>query len=132
MLSSPMKNRLTPMNLIFFISQLKSLNLFLIPGVKLDGQWGTWTGCSDLIIFYNLKISNRLSVIKSVNKFFENILSICFSSLVSSDRFLNLKHQFVFLFAFLKFFLKLEENVKLSLFYYLDSIIFIFINFSRW
>ena len=126
-----MKNRLTPMNLIFFISQLKSLNLFLIPGVKLDGQWGTSTGCSDLIIFYNLKISNRLSVIKSVNKFFESILSICFSSLVSSDRFLNLKHQFVFLFAFLKLFLKLEENVKLSLFYYLDSIIFIFINFSR-
>ena len=29
----------------FCISPLKSLNLVLIPGAKLDGHWGTWTGC---------------------------------------------------------------------------------------
>ena len=29
----------------FNISPLKSLNLVLIPGVKLDGHRGTWTGC---------------------------------------------------------------------------------------
>ena len=31
----------------FHISSLKSLNLVLIPGAKLDGYWGTWTGCGD-------------------------------------------------------------------------------------
>ena len=29
----------------FNISPLESLNLVLIPGVKLDGHRGTWTGC---------------------------------------------------------------------------------------
>ena len=29
----------------FYISPLKSLNLVLIPGAKLDGHRGTWTGC---------------------------------------------------------------------------------------
>ena len=28
----------------FYISPLKSLNLVLIPGAKLDGQRGTWAG----------------------------------------------------------------------------------------
>ena len=30
----------------FYISPLKSLNLALIPGVKLDAHGGTWTGCN--------------------------------------------------------------------------------------
>ena len=29
----------------FYIFPLKSLNLVLIPGAKLDGQLDTWTGC---------------------------------------------------------------------------------------
>ena len=44
----PEENQLAPVNLIFFyISSLKSLNLALIPGAKLDAYRCTWTGCSN-------------------------------------------------------------------------------------
>ena len=33
------------MEFFFYISPLKFLDLVLIPGVKLDGHRGTWTGC---------------------------------------------------------------------------------------
>ena len=34
------------LNIIFaYIAPLKSLNLVLNPGAKLDGHRGTWTGC---------------------------------------------------------------------------------------
>ena len=50
MLRSPGENQLTSVNLIFFnISTLKSLNLVLIPGAKLNGHQGTWAGCLKLI-----------------------------------------------------------------------------------
>ena len=35
----------------FFLDSLESLNLVLIPGAKLDGHRGTWTGC---FLFGNL------------------------------------------------------------------------------
>ena len=45
LLNSPVENQLAPVNLIFlYISPLKFLNLVLIPGAKLDGHRGTWTG----------------------------------------------------------------------------------------
>ena len=31
----------------FYASPLNSLNLVLIPGAKLDGHRGTWTGCGE-------------------------------------------------------------------------------------
>ena len=34
----------------FNLSPLKSLSLVLIPGAKLDGHRGTWTGCVAAII----------------------------------------------------------------------------------
>ena len=42
-----MENQLTPVNLFFYIyiSPLKSVIFVLIPGAKLDGHRGTWTGC---------------------------------------------------------------------------------------
>ena len=41
-----MENQLTTVNLIVFnISPLKSLNLYLIPSAKLSAHRGTWTGC---------------------------------------------------------------------------------------
>ena len=49
MLSSPVENQLVPVNLFFlYISPLKSLNLALIPGAKLDAHRGTWTGCLNI------------------------------------------------------------------------------------
>ena len=43
-----MENKLAPVNLIFiYVSPLKSLNLVLIPGAKLDGNRSTWTGCNE-------------------------------------------------------------------------------------
>ena len=42
-LSSLISNPLDPVDFIFFyISSLKSLNLVLIPGAKLDDHQGTW------------------------------------------------------------------------------------------
>ena len=32
----------------FYISPLNSLNLILTPDAKLDGHWGTWTGCFEV------------------------------------------------------------------------------------
>ena len=50
MLSSQGENQLTSVNLFFFnISTLKSLNLVLISGAKLNGHKGTWAGCLKLI-----------------------------------------------------------------------------------
>ena len=34
---------------IFYISPLQSLNLVLIACAKLNGHWGTWTGCLKII-----------------------------------------------------------------------------------
>ena len=42
----PVENELAPVNfIILYISPLKSSNLVLIPGAKLIGHRGTWTGC---------------------------------------------------------------------------------------
>ena len=51
-----MENQLAPLDFFFFycISPLKYLNLVLIPGAKLDGHRGTWTGCLILKKRYNL------------------------------------------------------------------------------
>ena len=54
-----------------YISPLNSLNLVLIPGAKLDGHRGTWTGCIELHAFFigNEFISNaRLKLAKNQAK----------------------------------------------------------------
>ena len=55
---------------IFYISPLKSLNLALVPGAKLDAHRGTWTECTASIFylalcFYN---SNELNIDKKKDK----------------------------------------------------------------
>ena len=46
LLTSPVENQLALVIFFFFyISPLKSFNQVLIPGAKLDGHRGTWTGC---------------------------------------------------------------------------------------
>ena len=50
---------------------MNSLNLVLIPGAKLDGHRGTWTGCIELHAFFigNEFISNaRLKLAKNQAK----------------------------------------------------------------
>ena len=42
--------KLTGLGDFFYIYQIKSLNLVLIPGAKLDGHQGTWTWCRSLVI----------------------------------------------------------------------------------
>ena len=43
----------------FYISPLKSLNYISILSLKLDGHWGTWTGCYfDVSLDYQLWIQN--------------------------------------------------------------------------
>ena len=52
-----MENQLALVNLIFlYISPLKSLNLVLGVGTKLDGHRGTWAGCIE-----HLKTSHEFS-----------------------------------------------------------------------
>ena len=43
----------------FYISQLKSLNLVLIPGTNLNGRRGPWAGCSYWMMIINIKFSHE-------------------------------------------------------------------------
>ena len=45
LLSSLVEIQMTAMNIPFCSSPLKFLNFILIPGAKLDGHRGSWTGC---------------------------------------------------------------------------------------
>ena len=65
-----MENQLAPVNLIFFhISPLKSLNLALILGAKMDAHRGTWTGCKKVLQLPSLSIFELiLSTIQLLSK----------------------------------------------------------------
>ena len=55
----------------FYISPLKSLNLVLIPGAKLDGYWGTCTGCMSSKDFksWTQPFVSNFSSLKALNKY---------------------------------------------------------------
>ena len=73
-LSSLISNPLDQVDFMFFfyISPLKSLNLVLIPGAKLDGHWGTWTGC--IKDYYNLYLKHYVLLLADV---FEKLSNRC-------------------------------------------------------
>ena len=63
LLGSAAENQQGSMNFFFDISPLKSLNLVLMPGAKLDGYRGTWAGCFSSCKCFNgftIKSSNRV------------------------------------------------------------------------
>ena len=63
LLGSAAENQQGSMNFFFDISPLKSLNLFLMPGAKLDGYRGTWAGCFSSCKCFNgftIKSSKRV------------------------------------------------------------------------
>ena len=63
LLGSAAENQQGSMNFFFDISPLKSLNLVLMPGAKLDGYWGTWGGCFSSCKCFNgftIKSSKRV------------------------------------------------------------------------
>ena len=69
-----MENQLVSVNSFFiYISPLKTLNLILIPGAKLDGRGGTWAGC----------INGNNSVVIRSSIFF--VVLLTFSMLLTSD-----------------------------------------------
>ena len=63
LLGSAAENQQGSMNFFFDISPLKSLNLVLMPGAKLDGYRGTWAGCFSSCKCFNgftIKSSKRV------------------------------------------------------------------------
>ena len=63
LLGSAAENQQGSMNFFFYISPLKSLNLVLMPGAKLDGYRGTWAGCFSSCKCFNgftIKSSKRV------------------------------------------------------------------------
>ena len=64
MVSSPVENQLTPVNFFFLY----------ISGAKLDGHWGTWTGC--------VKAQKGLLDFKSYWAFTGRVSFFAFASLI--------------------------------------------------
>ena len=96
LLSSPVENQLSPVNLFFiyiYISSLQSFNLVLIPCVKFDGYRGTWTGYINIyetfiflpkqvIKFLGFDInSQKWKQLLLIQKLWKDTLKACFSEL---------------------------------------------------